>query len=111
MDNFDILQNSLRCNLDISIYIIVYACVYLYVAGIGVDDMFILLSGLTDAPLRGSVEERISYTMRTTGVAITITSITDLIAFIVGYMSDFMSVRHFCIYTGKCLIFLIVSCT
>ncbi|XP_071145465.1 patched domain-containing protein 3-like [Mytilus edulis] len=74
------------------------------ILGIGVDDMFILLSGLTDAPLRGTVEERISFTMRTTGVAITITSLTDLIAFMVGYMSDFMSVRHFCLYTGIAII-------
>lgn len=74
--------------------------VHILLIGIGVDDMFILLSGLTDAPLRGTVEERISFTMRTTGVAITITSLTDLIAFMVGYMSDFMSVRHFCLYTG-----------
>ena len=99
MSDFSILVSITVCeffNTCVNNYVIVA-----FLLGIGVDDMFILLSGLTGAPLRASVEERISYTMRTTGVAITITSLTDLIAFIVGYVSDFMSVRSFCLYAGK----------
>ncbi|XP_069131976.1 patched domain-containing protein 3-like [Argopecten irradians] len=70
------------------------------VLGIGVDDMYILMSSLADAPFGASVEERISFTLQTSGVAITITSLTDFIAFMAGTLSVFKSVRNFCLYTG-----------
>lgn len=72
-----------------------------YFKGVGLDDMFILLSGLSDAPFDKSPEERVAETMRTSGVAITITSVTDVIAFGIGASSVFLSVRNFCIYTGN----------
>ncbi|KAK3605252.1 hypothetical protein CHS0354_037652 [Potamilus streckersoni] len=75
------------------------------IIGIGVDDMFILLSGLAGAQGKGSVEDKIAETMRTSGVAITITSVTDLLAFVAGASSVFISVRNFCIYTGVAVIF------
>ncbi|XP_021359962.1 patched domain-containing protein 3-like [Mizuhopecten yessoensis] len=68
--------------------------------GIGLDDMFILLSGLADAPVSYSIEDKIKQTLRTSGVAITITSLTDFLAFAIGASSVFLSVRNFCIYTG-----------
>jgi hypothetical protein len=72
--------------------------------GIGVDDMFILLSGLAETIEDQQIqttEDRIAATMRTSGLAITITSLTDLLAFAIGASSVFVSVRNFCIYTGK----------
>ena len=68
--------------------------------GIGVDDMFILLSGLADTSSKDDVETRIGQTMRTSGIAITITSITDVIVFCAGVASAFPSVRNFSWYTG-----------
>jgi predicted RND superfamily exporter protein len=62
--------------------------------------MFILLSGLADTSSNDDVETRIGQTMRTSGVAITITSITDVIAFCAGAASVFPSVRNFSWYTG-----------
>lgn len=76
-------------------------------AGIGLDDVFILLSGLADAPLRradGSPtnpQERISFAMATSGVSITITSLTDFLAFGIGSSSSFVAIRNFSIYTGS----------
>lgn len=69
--------------------------------GIGVDDMFILMSGLASAPLGKSTEDRIGRTMQSSGVAITITSLTNVTAFAVGMLSSFQSVRNFCFYSGK----------
>ncbi|XP_069118371.1 patched domain-containing protein 3-like [Argopecten irradians] len=68
--------------------------------GIGLDDMFILLSGLADAPTSYSIEDKMKQTLRTSGVAITITSLTDFLAFAIGASSVFLSVRNFCLYTG-----------
>ena len=66
--------------------------------------MFLLLSGLADTYECKSMltpEERIRKTMRSSGVGITITSLTDILAFLIGASSPFNSVRNFCVYTGK----------
>lgn len=63
--------------------------------------MFILLSGLADTNSQDKVQTGIGNTMKTSGVAITITSITDIIAFCAGAASVFPSVRNFSWYTGK----------
>ncbi|XP_071133351.1 patched domain-containing protein 3-like [Mytilus edulis] len=75
------------------------------ILGIGVDDMFILLSGLADTNSEDDVETRIAQTMRTSGIAITITSITDIIAFCAGAASVFPSVRNFSWFTGCAILF------
>ncbi|OWF51349.1 patched domain-containing protein 3-like [Mizuhopecten yessoensis] len=75
------------------------------VLGIGLDDMFILMSCLADAEVKGSIEERIMHTMRTGGVAITITSVTDFLAFAIGATSVFLGVQNFCLFTGTAIIF------
>ena len=63
--------------------------------------MFILLSGLSDALYDGDTKSRIGQMLRTSGVAITITSLTDILAFGAGISSTFKSVRNFCTFTGK----------
>jgi predicted RND superfamily exporter protein len=68
--------------------------------------MFILLSGLSEAQSKISVEERMAETLRIAGVGISITSLTDVIAFAAGIGSTFISVRNFCIYTSKCACFI-----
>ncbi|XP_061179563.1 patched domain-containing protein 3-like [Saccostrea echinata] len=77
------------------------------VVGIGIDDMFILMSGMADAPplTKVSIKERMKFMMKKSGVAITITSITDLLAFVIGATSVFKSIRNFCIYTGVSVFF------
>jgi hypothetical protein len=72
-------------------------------SGIGIDDVFILLSGLADAKSveYPRVSDKIYFMMKTSGIAITITSITDFLAFLIGATSVFRSVRNFCIYSGK----------
>ena len=65
------------------------------------DDMFILLSGLMQAGFSSSVKNRIGTMMKISGVAITITSLTNIMAFACGAISTFKSVRNFCVFTGK----------
>ena len=60
------------------------------------------MSGVTETNYKADVETRIGETMRTSGVSITITSLTDLLAFAAGASSIFLSVRNFCIYSGTC---------
>jgi hypothetical protein len=65
--------------------------------------MFMLMSGITSTNYEDDVETRVGETMRTSGVSITITSLTDLLAFAAGASSVFLSVRNFCIYCGAYL--------
>ncbi|XP_062578553.1 patched domain-containing protein 3-like [Saccostrea cucullata] len=81
------------------------------VIGIGIDDVFLLLSGLADAESieTTTVSDRIYYMMKTSGVAITITSVTDFLAFLIGASSVFISVRNFCIFTGVAVLFCYIN--
>ncbi|XP_052068925.1 patched domain-containing protein 3-like [Mytilus californianus] len=75
------------------------------ILGIGVDDMFILLSGLAATSPELDTETRIGLTMKSSGVAITITSLTDVIAFCAGASSVFPAVRNFSWFTGAAILF------
>ncbi|XP_060574340.1 patched domain-containing protein 3-like [Ruditapes philippinarum] len=79
------------------------------IIGIGVDDMFMLISGITNTDYSSSTEDRIGETMKTSGISITITSLTDLLAFAAGASSVFLSVRNFCIYAGVAVIFCYIN--
>ncbi|XP_055884884.1 patched domain-containing protein 3-like isoform X1 [Biomphalaria glabrata] len=70
--------------------------------GIGVDDMFLLMGTWSETTaVKGlTIPERIGLVFKKAGVGITITSLTDCLAFAVGSMSVFKSVQNFCIYTG-----------
>jgi predicted RND superfamily exporter protein len=70
-------------------------------AGLGVDDMFILMAGFRQTDIRLSIEERISETFRSSAISVTITSLTDLLAFCIGATSPFLSIRNFCVYAGS----------
>ncbi|CAD5115000.1 DgyrCDS4024 [Dimorphilus gyrociliatus] len=71
------------------------------VLGVGVDDMFILMSGWRQTEITSSVDERIAQTLRSSAISVTITSLTDLLAFCIGATTPFYSVRCFCVYAGK----------
>ncbi len=68
--------------------------------GIGADDMFQLLAEYRQSHIRDTIEERMASTLRSTAVSITITSLTDLIAFCIGATSPFVSIRNFCACSG-----------
>ena len=69
--------------------------------GIGIDDTFVMLGAWRRTSIHAPVPERMSETFKDAAVSITITSITDLLSFLVGIITPFPCVRIFCIYTGK----------
>lgn len=66
------------------------------------------MSGMADACFCPSIPRRENpiahktyLTLKSSGIAITITSLTDVLAFGIGATSEFLSVKNFCITTGK----------
>ncbi|XP_078674225.1 patched domain-containing protein 3-like [Branchiostoma floridae x Branchiostoma belcheri] len=68
--------------------------------GIGVDDMFVMIAAWRKCDVRLPVEERMGRAMSDAGVSITITSLTDCLAFTSGITSVFPAVRIFCTYAA-----------
>ncbi|KAK4313031.1 hypothetical protein Pmani_015553 [Petrolisthes manimaculis] len=67
--------------------------------GLGVDDMFVIIS-MWESAGPGDRIERAGRTMRHAGVAITVTSLTDVTAFAVGASTDLPALRSFCLYAA-----------
>ncbi|XP_075067333.1 patched domain-containing protein 3 [Mixophyes fleayi] len=75
------------------------------ILGVGVDDMFIMISSWQQTKVKSKVEDRMAETYADAAVSITITTLTDVLAFYIGIMTPFQSVQSFCIYAGTALLF------
>ncbi|XP_076827962.1 patched domain-containing protein 3-like [Brachyhypopomus gauderio] len=75
------------------------------ILGIGVDDMFIMVSCWQKTKVLDEVEDRLAETYKEAAVSITITTLTDVLAFYIGLMTPFVSVQSFCLYTGTAVLF------
>ncbi|KAE8595916.1 hypothetical protein XENTR_v10015913 [Xenopus tropicalis] len=80
------------------------------ILGAGVDNMFIIISCWQQTKMRATLEERMAETYQEAAVSITITTLTDVLAFYIGIMTHFPSVQSFCIYAGTALVFCYVYC-
>nr|XP_002723263.3 patched domain-containing protein 3 [Oryctolagus cuniculus] len=86
-------------------FVIIVANSPFLILGVGVDDMFLMVSAWQKTRLRDSVRERMALVYSKVAVSITITTLTNILAFYTGVMSSFRSVQYFCIYTGTSLLF------
>ncbi|XP_041717512.2 patched domain-containing protein 3-like [Coregonus clupeaformis] len=75
------------------------------ILGIGVDDMFIMISCWQKTQVHDDVEDRMAATYKEAAVSITITTLTDALAFYIGLLTPFGSVQSFCMYTGTAVLF------
>ncbi|XP_069020742.1 patched domain-containing protein 3-like [Embiotoca jacksoni] len=70
------------------------------ILGIGLDDMFIMISCWQRTRVLDSVPDRLADTYRNAAVSISIATLTDALALFLGNSSPFGSVRSFCLYAG-----------
>ncbi|XP_051872135.1 patched domain-containing protein 3-like [Pristis pectinata] len=70
------------------------------ILGIGVDNMFIMLASWQKTNVDDGIEERMGIAYSDAATSITITTLTDILAFYIGIMTPFPSVQSFCVYTG-----------
>ncbi|KAM9845445.1 patched domain-containing protein 3-like [Aulostomus maculatus] len=75
------------------------------ILGIGLDDMFILISCWHRTRVLDSIPDRLADTYREAAVSISITTLTDALALFLGYSSPFGSVRAFSLYAGVSVCF------
>ena len=75
------------------------------ILGIGVDDLFVMLAAWRSTSFFWDVEHRMSESYADAAVSITVTSLTNILAFAVGAITTFPSVQIFCLYTGAGVFF------
>ena len=75
------------------------------IVGVGIDDMFIIVDELDRTHPDQAIPKRVSEVMRYAGAAITVITITDLLAFAVGTTSKFPSITYFCTYAALAIAF------
>jgi len=76
--------------------------------GIGVDDMFVIVNSydLVDKSL--DLPTRIAKTLASAGASITVTSLTDVLAFVIGSNTSLPALRNFCFYAAFGILFVFI---
>mmetsp|Transcript_17543 Transcript_17543/g.29598 ORF Transcript_17543/g.29598 Transcript_17543/m.29598 type:complete len:191 (-) Transcript_17543:1367-1939(-) len=77
--------------------------------GVGVDDMFVISSALDQTNPRKPLEERMKEGMVHAGSSITITSLTNAIAFLLGLTSSLDALQSFCFFCAVGVTMLYIS--
>ncbi|KFV18584.1 Patched domain-containing protein 3, partial [Tauraco erythrolophus] len=78
------------------------------ILGVGVDDMFIMIASWEQSSRKeekSDVKSRLAKTYTEAALSVTITTLTDVLAFFIGTWTAFPSVRSFCLYTGTAFVF------
>ncbi|KAK3754819.1 hypothetical protein QZH41_002138 [Actinostola sp. cb2023] len=75
------------------------------VVGIGIDDMFIIIDELDRISPKLSVVDTVKVVMANAGPTITMTTMTDLVAFAVSTWSELPSIQYFCAYAALAILF------
>ena len=74
--------------------------------GIGVDDMFVICNAVDQTKITDPAKDRIREAMKHAGPSITITSLTNALAFAFGGLNSLTALRSFCLFAGVCILML-----
>ncbi|KAM9332640.1 patched domain-containing protein 3-like [Pholidichthys leucotaenia] len=86
-------------------FVITVANSFFLLLGISLNNMFMVVSDWEHTNVQDPVPKRMAHTYKEAIMSITITSVTDVLKFFIGVMSDFPSVQFFCLYTATSIIF------
>lgn len=75
------------------------------VLGVGIDNMFIIIDAVDRQPPTLTSNTRIAQAFGEVGASITMTTLTDLVAFFVSMVTDFPAIRYFCMYAAFSIMF------
>ncbi|KAF6037774.1 PTCHD3 [Bugula neritina] len=79
--------------------------------GLGVDDMFVIIeawNNLSTFEKQKPLPEKVAIAMKHAGVSITVTSVTDFVAFAIGASTALPALKSFCIYAALGILFLFI---
>ena len=71
-----------------------------FLLGIGVDDMFVIVNAHDNAAYEPDPNERMARALRVAGMSITVTSFTDIIAFLIGSSTSLPALKNFLLLCG-----------
>ncbi|KIH44438.1 hypothetical protein ANCDUO_25536 [Ancylostoma duodenale] len=80
---------------------------------IGIDDSFLMLAAWHETPRHLPVVDRIGASMKHAAVSISITTLTDALAFLIGAIAPLpavSAVKYFCFYSCAAIIFIFLYC-
>lgn len=75
------------------------------VLGVGIDNIFIITDCFDRQDPKLPVPERIATSLSRVGASITMTTVTDLVAFGVSTITDFPAIKYFCLYVALSITF------
>lgn len=70
------------------------------IIGVGIDNMFIIVHSVDRQDSSLSIPERIANALSHVGASITMTTLTDLVAFSVSTCTDFPAIKYFSLYVA-----------
>lgn len=73
------------------------------ILGVGIDNMFIIADCVDRQPPNMRGPRRIAKALGEVGSSITMTTLTDMVAFGVSMVTDFPSIQYFCLYAAVCI--------
>jgi predicted RND superfamily exporter protein len=74
--------------------------------GLGVDDSFVIMNSFDQTNPEDELPKRMRETMKHAGVSITVTSVTDFVAFIISTATALPALASFCFYAAAGILFL-----
>ncbi|KAL6730253.1 hypothetical protein Aduo_001237 [Ancylostoma duodenale] len=77
---------------------------------IGIDDSFLMLAAWHETPRHLPVVDRIGASMKHAAVSISITTLTDALAFLIGAIAPLPAVKYFCFYSCAAIVFIFLYC-